>query len=126
MSVKRMNWDAVSAALGISTETCTVYRAPPARYRDSKRRVTKDAAIGDAIKQLTRDLIPCDCQDAEPDTMEGRGDPGNYCHCVEKREIVFDTMMDVVKRLPESADEWAKVSSDEYWELYDWPSEVYQ
>ncbi len=125
MSAKRMNWQAVSEALGIETDTCAVYRAPPTRYREHKRRVTKDAAISDAIKQLTRSLVPCDCQDAEPDTMEGRGDPGNYCHCVEKREIVFDTMMDVVKRLPESADEWAKVSSDEYWELYDWPREVY-
>ena len=126
MSAKRMNWQAVSQALGITTETCTIYRAPPARYRDSKRRVTKAAAIGDAIKQLTRDLIPCDCQEAAPDTIEGRGDPGNYCHCVEKREIVSDRLLDVVKRLPASAEEWARVTSDEYWELYDWPSEVYQ
>ncbi len=126
MSVKRMNWQAVSDALGISTETCTIYRAPPARYRDSKRRVTKDAAISDAIKQLTRDLIPCDCQDAEPDTTEGRGDPGNYCHCVEKREIVSTALLDVVTRLPESTEEWARVTFEEYWELYDWPSEVYQ
>ena len=36
MSAKRMNWSAVSAALGISTETCTIYRAPPKKYSKQK------------------------------------------------------------------------------------------
>jgi hypothetical protein len=120
MSTHKMNWQAVSEALGITTETCTVYRAPRKQYREHKRRFTKDAAISDAITQLTRNIIPCDCQAAEPDTMEGRGDPGNYCGCLEKREVVFDTLMDVVRQLPAAAEEWAKVTSDEHWEDADW------
>lgn len=33
---------------------------------------------------------------------------------------MVEVLTDVVKRLPASAEEWAKVTADEYWEDYKW------
>lgn len=114
MSQKTMNWQAVSEALDITTETCTVYRAPTRKYTQQKRRLTKDTAIKDAVTLLAQTMSPCACSPGDLVT------PTDYCGCNERHMEMVEVLTDVVKRLPASAEEWAKVTTDEYWEDYKW------
>ena len=101
MSAKRMNWIAVSDALGISTETCTIYRAPPKKHSKQKRRLTKQTAIKDALTAIAEGMLaPCECERGD------RESPGYYCGCTHRTLEIVEVLTDVAKRLPESMDEW--------------------
>ena len=115
MSAKRMNWQAVSEALGIRTETCTVYRAPRKKHGEHKRRLTKQTAIKDTLTAIAEDMLaPCECE---------RGDreaPSYYCGCTHRTLEIVEVLTDVVRRLPESMDEWKLKTTWEYWEDHKW------
>ena len=91
-----MNWNALAKTLDITTEMRPVYRAGKRGF------LTKDAAIRDAIKGIALALDYCDCSPSEPDTVDGRGDPGNYCGCRERIEEMIDVLTPIAKRLPEA------------------------
>ena len=112
-----MNWQALAEALNITTETRPVYRAGKRAF------LTKDAAIRDAIKGIARSLDYCDCAPSEPDTMYGRGYPGNYCGCRERIEEMIDVLTPIAKRLPDSQAEWEEKTSEEFWGLYEFQKE---
>lgn len=115
MTAKRMNWSAVSKALGIRTETCTVYRAPRKKHGEHKRRLTKQTAIKDTLTAIAEDMLaPCECE---------RGDreaPSYYCGCTHRTLEIVEVLTDVVRRLPESMDEWKLKTTWEYWEDHKW------
>ena len=112
-----MKWSALSEALGITTEMRPVHRAGKRGF------LTKDAAIRDAIKGIARSLDYCDCAPREPDTMYGRGYPGNYCGCRERIEEMIDVLTPIAKRLPDSQAEWEEKTSEEFWGLYEFQKE---
>ena len=112
-----MNWQALAEALNITTETRPVYRAGKRAF------LTKDAAIRDAIKGIARSLDYCDCAPSEPDTMYGRGYPGNYCGCRERIEEMIEVLTPIAKRLPESQAEWDEKTSEAFWESYTFAKE---
>jgi len=112
-----MNWQTLAKALDITTEMRPVYRAGKRGF------LTKDAAIQDAIKGIARSLDYCDCAPSEPDTMYGRGYPGNYCGCRERIEEMVEVLTEVAKRLPASAEEWRQKISEEFWESYQFAKE---
>ena len=112
-----VNWSALSEALDITTETRPVYRAGKRAF------LTKDAAIRDAIKGIARSLDYCDCAPSEPDTMYGRGYPGNYCGCRERIEEMIEVLTPIAKRLPESQAEWDEKTSEAFWESYEFRKE---
>jgi len=119
MSTHKMNWQAVSEALGIITETCTVYRAPRRKHGEHKRRLTKQTAIKDALTLIADGILgPCECE---------RGDstsPSFYCGCTHRRLEVVEVLTDVAKRLPESAEEWKIKTQWEHWENHTWKDDV--
>lgn len=119
MSTHKMNWHAVSEALGISTETCTVYRAPRKRHGEHKRRLTKQTAIKDAITSIAEGMLgPCECERGDRDS------PGYYCGCTHRTLEMVEVLTDVAKRLPESAEEWKTKTQWEHWENHKWKDEV--
>jgi len=119
MSARIMkNWQAVSEALGITAQTCTVYRAPPRKHTENKRRFTKDAAIRDAVKAIANKLSPCECSPGDEVT------PTDYCGCNERHGEMVEMLTGIAKRLPESAEEWAQITADDYWDDYKWKEET--
>ena len=115
MSAKRMNWIAVSDALGISTETCTIYRAPPKKHSKQKRRLTKQTAIKDALTAIAEGMLaPCECERGD------RESPSYYCGCTHRTLEIVDVLTGVAKRLPESMDEWKLKTTWEHWEAHKW------
>ena len=107
-----MNWTALALTLDITTEMRPVYRAGKRGF------LTKDAAIRDAIKGIALALDYCDCSPSEPDTIDGRGYPGNYCGCRERIEEMIDVLTPIAKQLPESQAEWEEKTSEAFWESY--------
>ena len=112
-----MNWTAMADALDITTEMRPVYRAGKRGF------LTKDAAIRDAIKSMARSIDYCDCAPSEPDTMDGRGYPGNYCGCRERIAEMIEVLTPIAKRLPDSQTEWEEKTSEEFWESYEFGKE---
>jgi len=112
--MRKMNWQAVSAALGITAQTCTVYRAPPRKHTENKRRFTKDAAIRDAVKAIANKLSPCECSPGDEVT------PADYCGCNERHGEMVEILTGAAKRLPESAEEWKLITTREHWEDHKW------
>ena len=107
-----MNWNALAKTLNITTEIRPVYRAGKRGF------LTKDSAMRDAIKGIARRLDYCDCSPSEPDTMDGRGYPGNYCGCRERIEEMIEVLTPIAKRLPDSEAEWTEKTSEAFWESY--------
>ena len=114
-----MNWAALAETLGITTENKPVYRAPKRGWMRCRGRLTKDAAIQDAIKGIAKNIDYCDCDEDEPAV----GYPGNYCGCRERIEEMIEVLTEVAKRLPASADEWTQKTSEEFWESYQFAKE---
>ena len=113
--MRKMNWQAVSEALGITTQTCTAYRAPPQKYSNRKRRLAKRTAIKDAIIAIAEKILaPCECE------LGDRESPGYYCGCTHRTLEIVEVLTDVAKRLPESMDEWKLKTTWEHWEDHKW------
>lgn len=106
-----MNWSALSEALDISTEMRPVYRAGKRGF------LTKDAAIRDAIKGITRQLDQCLCDVGDDVT------PAHYCGCQDRIAEMIDVLTPIAKRLPESQEEWEEKTSEAFWESYEFRKE---
>ena len=115
MSKARTHWHAVFATLGITTESCTVYRAPPKKYSKQKRRLTKETAIKDALTEVANSILPpCDCERGDNES------PSHYCGCTHRTLEVVEVLTDVAKRLPASMDEWKLKTTWRHWENHQW------
>ena len=87
-------------------------------YRAGKRGfLTKDAAIRDAIKGITRQLDQCLCDVGDDVT------PAHYCGCRERKKEMIDVLTPIAKRLPESQEEWEEKTSEAFWESYEFRKE---
>ena len=115
MSATKMNWQSVSEALGIVTDTCAVYRAPRKKHGEHKRRLTKKTAIKDALTAIADEMLPpCDCERGDHES------PSHYCGCTHRTLEVVEVLLDIAKRLPASMDEWKLKTTWEYWENHQW------
>ena len=114
-----MNWTALAETLGITTEHKPVYRAPKRGWMRCRGRLTKDAAIQDAVKGIARSIDQCDCDAEVPEDRY----PGNYCGCRERIEEMVEVLTEVAKRLPKSAEEWRQKTSRDFWESYQFAKE---
>ena len=106
-----MNWAAMADALDITTEMRPVYRAGKRGF------LTKDAAIRDAIKGITRQLDQCLCDVGDDVT------PAHYCGCQDRIEEMIEVLTPIAKRLPDSQAEWEEKTSEEFWESYEFGKE---